>query len=285
MYKVFWVCFDFPIVRKWKALKLVIREIHEAFSILRIWKRKSRMTSPPLWGLFTTMGWEKVWNILYSTSKKFANFYFVTLLNVSTCKKVGGAGKCFYPNILGDRAQDLSLKIDSWTDIQYSAPLTSAFSWWNLPKGVFFDPPLWCLIWMNAWKGSLLSFTKWRWGLHSRQMDLGPQSGMHLTSHLLLEFNVLLGLVCHFASSFQGIRNMVWCSVFLFFFLWGYTVPLFLDPVGKTSFLGFKNLFKTITQKWTGNTEREMSSWQIVILFQNEQFTSTLIYLAGKYLL
>lgn len=34
--KVLSFCFDFPIVRKWKALKLGIREIQEAFSILRI---------------------------------------------------------------------------------------------------------------------------------------------------------------------------------------------------------------------------------------------------------
>lgn len=77
---------------------------------------------------------------------------------------------------------------------------------------------------------------------------------------------------------FQGISKVILYKVFPFYEI---TAKLFSLTYGRTSFLGFENIFKNRAQERTWNTEKEMSAWQIVILPQEEQFTSTLI-LPGK---
>lgn len=68
--------------------------------------------------------------------------------------------------------------------------------------------------------------------------------------------------------------------------MWCLSFPLRLPwqsfpwSYGNASFLGLgKSILLNIAQTWTWNIEREMSAWQIVLLLQEEDSISTLIYL------
>lgn len=121
----------------------------------------------------------------------------------------------------------------------------------------------------------LLSFPKSMWGLDSGKWVLALSQGWRTCTWRPAPY---WNSVC-LPGAFKDLEQC--CD--------GASFPLtrshwnsFPWPCCKSSFLGFENIFKNIAQKCTWNTEREMSAWQIVIVLQEEQFSSTLIYLVGK---